>query len=110
MFLGLFKLEKEATEEIALSSKLNALVDSKEQTKITSKGLSKKAQNSHITIEAFQKVLTTKETTGGWNMNMQRIKRNTDVTITRQQRNSLSYLYIKRNVKPTGETYPLRNH
>ena len=100
---GLFKTEFTGDGIVALCSKTYFCFGSR-GTKRSHKGLSK-AQNS-LTVSDFSRVLETQTSSGGVNTGF-RTDGTTMYTYT-QQRNSLSFLYIKRKVHADGvSTSPL---
>ena len=103
--VGLFKLEAEGNEMIALCSKTYLLQQEKnEDYKMSCKGIQKKVVKSPL--EIFQHVLTSKKSVSKTNIGF-RTRENSMATY-QQEKTGFSYTYVKRKVSEDGiHTIPL---
>ena len=101
---GLFKTEFEGTGMISLCSKTYYCFGDDRKYKLSCKGLDK-SRNS-LNKDDFMNVLETGKVEGGINIGFK--TNGSNVVTYSQERDSLSYLYIKRQVKSCGiRTVPL---
>lgn len=103
----LFKLEASGCSIVALNSKTYYLAaDKGQKDKISSKGLSK-TQNS-LSILDYKSVLISRRSRGGINTGFRMGPTLRNIYTYSQNRNALTYLYIKRKVLSDGiSTCPL---
>ena len=97
---GLFKLEYKGDGIVALCSKTYCCFGKDAQTKTSAKGISKRL--NVLTKNKYLQVLNTRKSGSGINKGFRTDGRSM-FTCT-QQRDALSYFYIKRKVKENGSS------
>ena len=96
---GLFKVEWEGDQIVALNSKMYSVYDScANKTKFSCKGVSKK--NFTHPTDMYKDVLETKQTKQGTNVGFR--TKDSKILTYSQTRNSFTYYYIKRKVLEDG--------